>query len=307
MANDTAVAVNQGGKRKGAVCAYLEAWHLDVEEFLDLRKNTGDDRRRTHDMNTAFWVPDLFMQRVEADGDWTLFSPSDVPDLHDLYGAPSPAATPSTKPRPIGARSPRQRMRAVELWRAMLTALFETGHPWITFKDAANVRSPQDHAGVVHNSNLCTEILLNTSRDEVAVCNLGSVNLAAHVTPEGIDHDRLRETVGSPCACSTTSSTSTTTRSRRQRRRTCVTARSVSGLMGFQDALWELGIGYASEAAVAFADGSMEAIAYSAILASTELAKERGALSLLRRFEVGPRSASHRHGAAPGRGARRGG
>lgn len=277
VANDTAIAVNQGGKRKGAVCAYLEAWHLDVEEFLDLRKNTGDDRRRTHDMHTALWLPDLFMQRVEADGDWTLFSPSDAPDLHDLYGrafADRYAEYEAAAAR--GEIVNAKRLRAVALWREMLTALFETGHPWLAFKDAANARSPQDHAGVVHNSNLCTEILLNTSKDEVAVCNLGSVNLAAHVTPAGIDHDRLRETV--------------TTAMRMldnvidlnhypipEARASNLRHRPVGlGLMGFQDALWELGIGYASEEAVAFADRSMEAISYYAILASTELAKERG-------------------------------
>jgi ribonucleoside-diphosphate reductase alpha chain len=277
VANDTAIAVNQGGKRKGAVCAYLEAWHLDVEEFLDLRKNTGDDRRRTHDMHTALWIPDLFMQRAEAAADWTLFSPSDVPDLHDLYGAAFARRYAEYEAAAARGEIAAKTMPAVELWRAMLTAVFETGHPWLTFKDAANVRSPQDHAGVVHNSNLCTEILLNTSQDEVAVCNLGSVNLAAHVTAEGIDHDRLRQTV--------------TTAMRMldnvidlnhypipEARNSNLQHRPVGlGLMGFQDALWKLGIGYASEAAVAFADQSMEAISYYAILASTGLARERGA------------------------------
>jgi ribonucleoside-diphosphate reductase alpha chain len=277
VANDTAIAVNQGGKRKGAVCAYLEAWHLDVEEFLDLRKNTGDDRRRTHDMHTALWIPDLFMQRAETAADWTLFSPSDVPDLHDLYGAAFARRYAEYEAAAARGEIAAKTMPAVELWRAMLTAVFETGHPWLTFKDAANVRSPQDHAGVVHNSNLCTEILLNTSQDEVAVCNLGSVNLAAHVTAEGIDHDRLRQTV--------------TTAMRMldnvidlnhypipEARNSNLQHRPVGlGLMGFQDALWKLGIGYASEAAVTFADQSMEAISYYAILASTELARERGA------------------------------
>lgn len=277
VANDTAIAVNQGGKRKGAVCAYLEVWHRDVEEFLDLRKNTGDDRRRTHDMHTALWIPDLFMQRVAADGDWTLFSPSDVPDLHDLYGAAFARRYAEYEAAAARGEIPHQTMRAVALWRAMLTAVFETGHPWLTFKDAANVRSPQDHAGVVHNSNLCTEILLNTSRDEVAVCNLGSVNLAAHVSERGIDHDRLRRTV--------------TTAMRMldnvidlnhypipEARNANLRHRPVGlGLMGFQDALWQLGIGYASEEAVTFADQSMEAISYYAILASTALAEERGA------------------------------
>ncbi|MBA2596565.1 MAG: ribonucleoside-diphosphate reductase subunit alpha [Chloroflexia bacterium] len=278
VANDTAIAVNQGGKRKGAVCAYLEAWHLDVEEFLDLRKNTGDDRRRTHDMHTALWVPDLLMQRVEADGEWTLFSPSDVPDLHDLYGrafARRYAEYETAADR--GELKNTKRVRAVELWRAMLTALFETGHPWITFKDAANVRSPQDHAGVVHNSNLCTEILLNTSPDEVAVCNLGSINLATHVTPTGIDHDRLRETVGIAMRM-LDNVIDLNHYPIPEARASNLRHRPVGlGLMGFQDALWEIGVGYASEEAVAFADASMEAISHYAILASTELARERGA------------------------------
>jgi len=196
IASDTAVAVNQGGKRKGAACAYLETWHIDVEEFLDLRKGTGDDRRRTHDMNTANWVPDEFLRRVEADGSWTLFSPDEVPDLHDLYG---PAF--ATRYREYEAAAERgelrvhRTIRAVELWRRMLTMLFETGHPWITFKDPCNLRSPQQHTGVVHSSNLCTEITLNTSRDEVAVCNLGSVNLLAHVGPDGLDAGKLERTV----------------------------------------------------------------------------------------------------------------
>ncbi|MCC7253695.1 ribonucleoside-diphosphate reductase subunit alpha, partial [Hyphomicrobium sp.] len=196
VANDTAIAVNQGGKRKGAVCAYLETWHIDIEEFLDLRKNTGDDRRRTHDMNTAHWIPDLFMQRVAEDGYWTLFSPDEVPDLHDLYGRSFAEryADYEAKAERMELKVAR-RVRAVDLWRRMLTMLFETGHPWITFKDPCNLRSPQQHTGVVHSSNLCTEITLNTSADEVAVCNLGSVNLANHVTAEGLDHDRLARTV----------------------------------------------------------------------------------------------------------------
>ncbi|HYO30046.1 MAG TPA: ribonucleoside-diphosphate reductase subunit alpha, partial [Thermomicrobiales bacterium] len=278
VANDTAVAVNQGGKRKGAVCAYLEAWHLDVEEFLDLRKNTGDDRRRTHDMHTALWLPDLFLQRVEAGGPWTLFSPSDAPDLHDRYGRDFALAYAGYEAAfDRGEIANAKRLPALDLWRAMLTALFETGHPWLTFKDAANVRSPQDHAGVVHNSNLCTEILLNTSRDEVAVCNLGSVNLAAHVGPAGIDHDKLRDTVDTAMrmldnVIDLNHYPIPEARASKLRHRTVGL-----GLMGFQDALWELGIGYASEEAVDFADESMEAIAYYAILASTELARERGA------------------------------
>ncbi len=278
VANDTAVAVNQGGKRKGAVCAYLEAWHLDVEEFLDLRKNTGDDRRRTHDMHTALWLPDLFLQRVEADGEWTLFSPSDAPDLHDAYGrdfAVRYAGYEAAFER--GEIANARRVRAVDLWRQMLTALFETGHPWLTFKDAANVRSPQDHAGVVHNSNLCTEILLNTGRDEVAVCNLGSVNLAAHVGPGGLDRERLRETV-SLAMRMLDNVIDLNHYPIPEARNANLRHRPVGlGVMGFQDALWQLGLGYASEEAVAFADESMEAVSYEAILASTELARERGA------------------------------
>lgn len=278
VANDTAIAVNQGGKRKGAVCAYLEAWHLDVEEFLDLRKNTGDDRRRTHDMHTALWIPDLLMQRVEQDGEWVLFSPSDVPDLHDLYGAAF--AKRYAEYEAMAARGElknARRLRAVDLWRAMLTALFETGHPWITFKDAANVRSPQDHAGVVHNSNLCTEILLNTSIDEVAVCNLGSVNLVEHVGPAGINHEKLRETVGIAMRM-LDNVIDLNHYPIPEARNSNLRHRPVGlGLMGFQDALWEVGIGYASEEAMAFADASMEAISYATIMASTALAQERGA------------------------------
>jgi len=200
VVNDTAVAVNQGGKRKGAVCTYLESWHLDVEEFLELRKNTGDDRRRTHDMNTANWIPDLFMRRVMEKGEWTLFSPSDVPDLHDLYGADFEKAYVAYEAKAkSGEIKPSKTVQATDMWRKMLTMLFETGHPWITFKDPCNVRSPQQHIGVVHSSNLCTEITLNTSDTETAVCNLGSVNLSQHLT-EGangkeLDHDKLKRTI----------------------------------------------------------------------------------------------------------------
>ncbi|MDQ3693138.1 MAG: ribonucleoside-diphosphate reductase subunit alpha [Chloroflexota bacterium] len=278
VANDTAVAVNQGGKRKGAVCAYLETWHLDIEEFIDLRKNTGDERRRTHDMHTAHWVPDLFLQRVEQDAEWTLFSPSDAPDLHDLYGkafATRYAAYEAAVDR--GGITNIRRLRATDLWRRMLTAVFETGHPWITFKDAANVRSPQDHAGVVHNSNLCTEILLNTSEDETAVCNLGSVNLADHITDGVLDHARLGETVRIALRM-LDNVIDLNHYPITEARHSNLQHRPVGlGLMGFQDALWKVGLGYASEAAVAFADQSMEAISYYAILASTELAAERGA------------------------------
>jgi ribonucleoside-diphosphate reductase alpha chain len=277
VANDTAVAVNQGGKRKGAVCAYLEAWHLDVEEFLDLRKNTGDDRRRTHDMNTALWVPDLFMQRVRDNGDWTLFSPSEVPNLHDTYGrafATLYAGYEAAAER--GEIRLARRVKAVDLWRRMLTALFETGHPWITFKDPANVRSPQDHAGVVHNSNLCTEITLNTSADEVAVCNLGSVNLARHVTASGLDLALLERTVRTAMRM-LDNVIDLNYYPIPQAQNSNLRHRPVGlGIMGFQDALWAMGTSYASEEAVTFADRSMEAVSYYALLASSELAKERG-------------------------------
>ncbi len=280
IANDTAVAVNQGGKRKGAVCAYLETWHIDLEEFLDLRKNTGDERRRTHDMNTANWVPDLFMQRVEADGQWTLFSPDEVPDLHDLYGAAfAEAYRDYEEAADRGEIKVFRRVRAVELWRRMLTVLFETGHPWITFKDACNLRSPQQHDGVVHSSNLCTEITLNTTVDETAVCNLGSVNLVAHLTEGGLDAELLRDTVKTAVRMLDNVidvNFYTTPESERANQR----HRPVGlGLMGFADALFTLRIPYSSDQAVAFADSSMEQISYHAIEASSELAAERGRYS----------------------------
>jgi len=277
VANDTAIAVNQGGKRKGAVCAYLETWHIDIEEFLDLRKNTGDDRRRTHDMNTANWVPDLFMQRVEANGDWTLFSPNEVPKLHDLFGKAFKSAYEQAEADAAAGKIKIFRtVRALDLWRKMLTMLFETGHPWITFKDPCNIRSPQQHIGVVHSSNLCTEITLNTSKDEVAVCNLGSVNLAAHITDTGLDHARLQRTVRTALRM-LDNVVDINFYTIPEARRSNLKHRPVGlGLMGFQDALQLLGVPYASEAAVAFADTSMEAIAYHAIHASTELAEERG-------------------------------
>ena len=277
VANDTAVAVNQGGKRKGAVCAYLETWHIDIDAFLDLRKNTGDERRRTHDMNTAHWVPDLFMQRVAEDGTWTLFSPDEVPDLHDLYGPAFKAAYEAHEARAAtGAIKVHRQVRAVDLWRRMLTMLFETGHPWITFKDSCNLRSPQGHAGVVHSSNLCTEITLNTSDDEVAVCNLGSVNLAAHVTADGIDHLRLRRTVATAMRM-LDNVIDINFYTIPQARRSNLRHRPVGlGLMGHQDALHSLRLPIASDAAVAFADASMEALSYYAIEASCDLAAERG-------------------------------
>ena len=277
VVNDTAVAVNQGGKRKGAVCAYLETWHLDIEEFLELRKNTGDDRRRTHDMNTSNWIPDLFMRRVMEKGSWTLFSPSDTPDLHDKFGKDFEKAYVAYEARAArGELKPSRTLQATDMWRKMLSMLFETGHPWITFKDACNIRSPQQHAGVVHSSNLCTEITLNTSATETAVCNLGSINLVQHLKNGALDHDKLKKTI--------------TTAMRmldnvidinyyavEKARHSNLQHRPVGlGLMGFQDCLYELRVPYASQAAVEFADTSMEAICYHAYWASTELARERG-------------------------------
>jgi ribonucleoside-diphosphate reductase alpha chain len=277
VANDTAIAVNQGGKRKGAVCAYLETWHVDIEEFLDLRKNTGDDRRRTHDMNTANWVPDLFMERIEADGQWTLFSPDETPDLHELCGAAFKTAYEAYEAKADrGGIKVWKRVRAVDLWRRMLTMLFETGHPWIAFKDPCNIRSPQGHAGVVHSSNLCTEITLNTSKDEVAVCNLGSVNLAAHVTADGLDHDRLAATVRTAMRM-LDNVVDINFYTIPEARRSNLHHRPVGlGLMGFQDALQVMRLPYASVEAIDFADESMEAIAWHAISTSVDLAAERG-------------------------------
>ena len=277
VANDTAIAVNQGGKRKGAVCAYLETWHVDIEEFLDLRKNTGDDRRRTHDMNTANWVPDLFLERVEADGQWTLFSPDETPDLHDLYGPAFKAAYEAYEAKAArGELKVYKSMRALDLWRRMLTMVFETGHPWITFKDPCNIRSPQGHVGVVHSSNLCTEITLNTSDDEVAVCNLGSVNLAAHVTTDGPDVAKLARTVATAMRM-LDNVVDINFYTIPEARRSNLRHRPVGlGIMGFQDALQTLRIPYASDAAVRFADESMEALSFHAISASVDLAAERG-------------------------------
>lgn len=278
VVNDTAVAVNQGGKRKGAVCAYLESWHLDVEEFLELRKNTGDDRRRTHDMNTANWIPDLFMRRVMEDGEWTLFSPSTCPDLHNLYGPSfNKAYCAYEKQAKQGLLKPYKTVRAVELWRKMLSMLFETGHPWITFKDPCNIRSPQRHAGVVHSSNLCTEITLNTSDNEIAVCNLGSVNLARHIKDNQIDQDKLKKTVSTAMRM-LDNVIDINYYSVKKARDSNLRHRPVGlGLMGFQDALYQLRIPYASDAAVQFADQSSEALCYYAYLASSALAQERGA------------------------------
>ncbi|MEU0881581.1 ribonucleoside-diphosphate reductase subunit alpha [Lentzea sp. NPDC005914] len=278
VANDTAVAVNQGGKRKGAVCAYLETWHIDVEEFLDLRKNTGDERRRTHDMNTANWVPDEFIRRVRANDQWTLFSPDEVPDLHDAFGDEFAAKYRAYEEMADnGEIKVFRRVQAVDLWRRMLTMLFETGHPWITFKDPCNLRSPQQHSGVVHSSNLCTEITLNTTVDEVAVCNLGSVNLARHVTADGIDHARLEKTVRTAVRM-LDNVIDVNYYTIPEARNSNLRHRPVGlGLMGFQDALFTLGTPMASTEAVEFADRSMEEISYYAITASAELAQERGA------------------------------
>ena len=281
VVNDTAVAVNQGGKRKGAVCAYLETWHLDIEEFLELRKNTGDDRRRTHDMNSANWIPDLFMRRVMEKGTWTLFSPSDVPDLHDLFGlAFEKAYVAYEQKAERGEIKPSKTIPATDLWRKMLSMLFETGHPWITFKDPCNVRSPQQHVGVVHSSNLCTEITLNTSDTETAVCNLGSVNLSRHLKDGAngkvIDHDKLKKTITIAMRM-LDNVIDINYYAVKKARDSNMRHRPVGlGLMGFQDALYEMRTPYASQAAVEFADQSMEAICYYAYWASTELAKERG-------------------------------
>jgi len=296
VVNDTAVAVNQGGKRKGAVCAYLEAWHLDIEEFLELRKNTGDDRRRTHDMNTANWIPDLFMKRViegaqhpddPARGQWTLFSPSTCPDLHDKFGQAFEQAYSAYEARADrGEIKLFKRLRAVDLWRKMLSMLFETGHPWLTFKDACNVRSPQQHVGVVHSSNLCTEITLNTSDSEIAVCNLGSVNLAQHLCdgPAGLalDHAKIGQTVATAMRM-LDNVIDINYYTVKKARDSNLRHRPVGlGIMGFQDCLYQLRVPYASAEAVAFADRSMEAVCYHAYWASTELAAERGRYSSFR-------------------------
>ena len=280
VVNDTAVAVNQGGKRKGAVCTYLESWHLDIEEFLELRKNTGDDRRRTHDMNTANWIPDLFMRRVMEKGIWTLFSPSNVPDLHDKFGADFEKAYVAYEAKAArGEIKPFRTVQAADMWRKMLTMLFETGHPWVTFKDACNIRSPQQHIGVVHSSNLCTEITLNTSDTETAVCNLGSVNLSRHLKDGKLDHDKLKKTINTAMRM-LDNVIDINYYAVKKARDSNMRHRPVGlGIMAFQDSLYELRIPYASQEAVEFADQSMEAICYYAYWASTELSKERGKYS----------------------------
>ena len=277
VANDTAVAVNQGGKRKGAMCAYLETWHLDIEDFLELRKNTGDERRRTHDMNTSNWIPDLFMKRVKKGGQWTLFSPSDVEDLHDLYGMAFEKRYKEYEAMAAGGRITHFKTVAAEdLWRKMLMNLFETGHPWITFKDPSNVRSPQDHTGVVHSSNLCTEILLNTSTEETAVCNLGSVNLAAHLKDGQLDEELIAQTVRTAIRMLDNVIDINFYPTPEARNANMLHRPVGMGVMAFQDALYQLRIPYSSQGAVEFADRSMEMISYYAILTSSELAAERG-------------------------------
>ena len=277
VVNDVAVAVNQGGKRKGAVCSYLETWHMDLPEFLELRKNTGDERRRAHDMNTANWVPDLFMKRVMENDRWTLFSPSDSPMLHDLCGEEFESAYTALEARATAGEIRHKRMPAKDLWRKMLTMLFETGHPWITFKDACNLRSPQQHAGVIHSSNLCTEITLNTSDEEIAVCNLGSVNLPAHLQDGKICDERLEKTVKTAMRMLDNVidiNYYAVIKAKNSNNR----HRPVGlGIMGFQDCLYESGVAYNSPAAVEFADTCMETVCYHAYWASTELAEERGA------------------------------
>ncbi|WP_088155156.1 ribonucleoside-diphosphate reductase subunit alpha [Achromobacter xylosoxidans] len=282
VVNDTAVAVNQGGKRKGAVCTYLESWHLDIEEFLELRKNTGDERRRTHDMNTANWIPDLFMKRVMEGGEWTLFSPSDCPDLHDKYGRAFEEAYVGYEARVAsGELKLFKKMPALNLWRKMLSMLFETGHPWITFKDPCNIRSPQQHVGVVHSSNLCTEITLNTNESEIAVCNLGSVNLVAHMKPAAgggfeLDHDKIKRTV-SIAMRMLDNVIDINYYAVDKARNSNARHRPVGmGIMGFQDCLQMMRVPYASQSAVEFADRSMEAVCYHAYWASSLLAEERG-------------------------------
>jgi ribonucleoside-diphosphate reductase alpha chain len=305
VVNDTAVAVNQGGKRKGAVCTYLETWHLDIEEFLELRKNTGDDRRRTHDMNTANWIPDLFMRRVMEKGEWTLFSPSSVPDLHDKFGEDFEKAYVAYEEKARrGDIKPSKTVAATDMWRKMLSMLFETGHPWITFKDACNVRSPQQHAGVVHSSNLCTEITLNTSDTETAVCNLGSVNLLQHLKDGAVDQDKLKRTIRVAMRM-LDNVIDINYYAVKKARDSNMRHRPVGlGVMGFQDALYELRIPYASSRRSSSPTESMEAICYHAYWASTELARERGRYSSFKGslWDQGHAAARHARPAGQGRG-----
>src|SRR5437870_4520328 len=283
VVNATAMAVNQGGKSKGAVCSYLETWHLDIEEFLELRKNTGDDRRRTHDMNTANWIPDLFMKRVMQNADWTLFSPSDVRELHDKFGKAFEESYLRYEDQAArGELKLYKKVPAVQLWRKMLSMLFETGHPWITFKDPCNIRSPQQHVGVVHSSNLCTEITLNTNESEIAVCNLGSVNLPAHMKDGKLDHAKLQKTIRVAMRM-LDNVIDINYYAVKKARDSNLRHRPVGlGIMGFQDCLHMMRVPYASKDAVEFADRSMEAVCYHAYWASTELAEERGRYSSYR-------------------------
>lgn len=283
IVNDTAVAVNQGGKRKGAVCAYMEVWHLEIEDFIELRKNTGDERRRTHDMHTAAWIPDLFMKRVLADENWTLLSPDEAPDLHDLYGPAFDRRYEHYEAlAAAGQLRQHKTVSAIKLWRHLLTHLFETGHPWVTFKDPSNIRSAQDHVGTVHGSNLCTEILLNTSPEETAVCNLGSINLAQHLTASGMDNSRLEQTIRTAMRM-LDNVIDINYYPTPEARASNLRHRPVGlGIMGFQDALFKLKISYADDKAVDWADRSTEAVSYFAILASSELARERGSYSTYR-------------------------
>ena len=295
MHNDQLVAVNQGGKRAGSGCAYLEVWHNDIREFLELRRNTGDERRRTHDMNTACWIPDLFMQRVEARGPWTLFRSNDVPDLHETYGRAFAARYEEYEARVAAGEMHGETIPAIELWKPMLQMLFETGHPWITFKDPCNVRSPQDHAGVIHSSNLCTEITLNTGVEETAVCNLGSIVLDQHLTPDGeLDHPKLRETVR--IAVRALDDVIDVNFYPTEPARTAnMRHRPVGlGVMGLQYALYAKGLAFGSAEALAFGDEAMEAIAFYAYEASSDLAAERGRYRVLRRARSGTAASCRR-------------
>ena len=307
IASDVTLAINRSGKRRGATCAYLETWHLDIEDFLDLRRNTGDERRRTHDMNTANWIPDLFMKRVLADQEWTLFSPDETPDLHALYGRRFEERYRHYEALARAGKLQRHRVvPALKLWRKMLSMLFETGHPWITFKDPCNIRSPQDHDGVVHSSNLCTEITLNTSAEETAVCNLGSVNLEKHVGAEGIDRELLADTV-SVAMRMLDNVVDINFYPTPEAERSNLRHRPVGlGIMGLQDALFKLDLAFEDPAALSAVDRIMELISYHAILASSRLAAERGPYRQLRRLQVGAWPAPPRHPAAPGGGARHG-
>ena len=281
VVNDTAVAVNQGGKRKGAVCSYLETWHLDIEEFVELRKNTGDDRRRTHDMNTANWIPDLFMQRVMNGEKWTLFTPNETPDLHDLTGAAFKKRYEEyEKEAKEGRITVSKEVEAKELWRKIISMLFETGHPWITFKDACNLRSPQQHTGVIHSSNLCTEITLNTSPDEIAVCNLGSINLPNHLDEKGdLNEKKLEKTINTAIRM-LDNVIDINYYAVPQAENSNLKHRPIGlGIMGFQDALYIKELPYSSEEAISFADESMEMVSYYAIKASSNLAVERESYS----------------------------